>query len=53
MNIARKEAIIMLNRLFDLVPSFEIAEHNYGETWMLWGPKSLKVRATGNGISHI
>ena len=52
MNIARKEVVILLNRLFDLVPAFEIVASDYGPTWVLWGPLRLMVRATADNTSQ-
>ena len=43
MSIARKEALVFFNQLFDRVPSLAIAECDYGAAWTLWGPNKLVV----------
>lgn len=45
MNFARLESEVLLNRIFAEVPGFIITEVDYGDTWLVWGPRVLKIKA--------
>jgi cytochrome P450 len=51
MNMARIEAEIMLNLLFDELQDFDIVGVDYGDTWGVWGPKSLLIRSVRRSVS--
>lgn len=44
-NIARQEAIAFLSVLLEVLPEFQVAEADYGDTWALWGPRRLEIIA--------
>jgi len=43
LNIARQEAIALTNAMLDIVPALSIEHADYGDSWALWGPRSLHV----------
>jgi cytochrome P450 len=45
MNLARLETEIQLSRLLDQFPSIDILKVDYGDNWVVWGPRQLTIKA--------
>jgi cytochrome P450 len=41
---ARQETRSFLDVLLDVIPDFQVERVDYGDTWAVWGPRSLIVR---------
>jgi cytochrome P450 len=43
MNLARLESNLFFTRFFEKIPEFTVREIDYGENWLVWGPRMLKI----------
>ncbi|MDG2001722.1 MAG: cytochrome P450 [Novosphingobium sp.] len=43
LNIARTEAIALVEAMIDSLPALQIENADFGESWALWGPRALTV----------
>jgi len=43
LHIVRLEARIFVNALLDTFPDLRIADMDYGDSWALWGPRTLEM----------
>jgi cytochrome P450 len=50
-NIARMEVLCFIERCIDILPNFKVVECDYGNSWSIWGPVSLQLRANDEGLS--
>jgi cytochrome P450 len=45
MNLARVESNLFFTRFFQEVPRFAVRKVEYGDNWLVWGPRMIKISA--------
>lgn len=43
-NVSRAETLALIEALLEILPDLEIVDCDYGSSWAVWGPESLRLR---------